>query len=151
MKAILIVIAGILMWAVPRPLAEADYQVYPCEFVAPIYPPLARLSRTQGDVSIQANIDSSGRPVGIEVLHDTAHSSNAEILERAAVTAIRMWRFCPTSSDQLNQKTIVILFQFKLVVDPKPRNTDEWFPTNVSFHSPGTVEISTTTSTVLND
>lgn len=150
-KITLAVIAVALLWGAPLPFAEADPPMYPCDFVAPIYPSIARLSRTQGDVSIQAEIDSSGRPVGIEVLHDTANYPNGEILERAALNAIREWRFCSLSSSGTKKEKIMILFKFRLAEDPKPRNADEWYPTNVSFKSPGTVEVSTTTATILTD
>jgi len=58
--------------------------------VAPIYPQLAQLSRIEGDVVLDAIIDESGKVASIRVL------SSVPILDRAAIDAVRQWRYTPT-------------------------------------------------------
>jgi TonB family protein len=155
MRNILIVIAGLLTWVVPQPfsdlVSEVNHEGCPCEFVAPIYPPIARLSRTQGTVSIKASLDPNGHPVDIEVVQDTTvHSPSTDILERAAISAMRKWRFC-SSLGSSSEKTVVLNFKFKLLEDATIRQSDQWYPTDVSFQPPGVVEITTTVATIRTD
>ena len=146
----LAVVAAFLVWAMPRPLAEANQQMCLCEFVAPIYPPLARLAGMQGIIRVKTTVDPTGNPQGMEVLQDgTIQPTAKEILQRAGINAIRKWRFCPSGNS--NQSTIVVTLEFKLLKDTKPRTADQWYPTDVSFQSPATVEITTTNASVRTD
>jgi len=52
-----------------------------------------------------------------------------------ALSAVKKWRFCPGPEG----REFDIYFVFKLT-EP---GIDGWAPTQVSFHSPATVEIST--------
>jgi TonB family protein len=146
----LAIVAAFLVWAMPQALAEPNQQMCLCEFVAPTYPPLARLAHMQGIIRIKTTIDSAGSPQDIEVLPDETMQPTAKgILQRAGIDAVRKWRFCP--SGDTKQSTIVVTLEFKLLVDTKPRTADQWYPTDVSFQSPATVEITTTTASIRTD
>ena len=55
----------------------------------PTYPPIARISRTQGTVVLQATISRAGT---IENLHAI---SGPPMLQQAAIDAVRTWRYRP--------------------------------------------------------
>ena len=57
---------------------------------APVYPPLARQTRTQGVVVLAALIDTGGRVRNLRVL------SGHPLLTGAALEAVRQWRYIPT-------------------------------------------------------
>jgi protein TonB len=58
--------------------------------VAPVYPELARTARVSGFVIIEATIDEEGN------VRDTRVLRSIPLLDRAAVDAVRQWRFTPT-------------------------------------------------------
>jgi protein TonB len=58
--------------------------------VAPQYPALARASRVEGVVILQATIDSRGSVEAATVLR------SIPLLDQAALDAVRQWRFTPT-------------------------------------------------------
>jgi periplasmic protein TonB len=58
--------------------------------VAPQYPALARASRVQGVVIIEATIDSRGNVESATVLR------SIPLLDQAALDAVRQWKFTPT-------------------------------------------------------
>ena len=58
--------------------------------VAPTYPALARVSRVQGMVIIEAIIDSRGNVESARVLRSIA------LLDQAALDAVHQWKFTPT-------------------------------------------------------
>jgi protein TonB len=58
--------------------------------VAPIYPPIAQASRVQGVVILEAVINEAGEVSQLRVLR------SAPLLDDAAMTAVRQWRFTPT-------------------------------------------------------
>jgi protein TonB len=55
----------------------------------PIYPTLAQSARVQGVVILEAVIDASGRVESVQVLR------SIPMLDQAAVTAVRQWRYSP--------------------------------------------------------
>jgi periplasmic protein TonB len=59
----------------------------------PVYPPLARQARIQGNVVLHAIIDKDGRVAQLEVV------SGHPLLVQAALDAVKQWRYKPT---QLN-------------------------------------------------
>ena len=59
--------------------------------VAPVYPEIARLSRVQGIVTMEAILDATGKVESVRVL------SSQPLLEEAAVRAVRQWRYTPTA------------------------------------------------------
>lgn len=59
--------------------------------VAPVYPEAARRNNWEGDTVLQALISRGGVPGSITVLSSSGHP----LLDRAAVGAVRRWRFRP--------------------------------------------------------
>ncbi len=57
--------------------------------VDPVYPPLARSSRVEGVVILEAVLDATGRVDSVRVLR------SIPLLDQAAVDAVRQWRFTP--------------------------------------------------------
>jgi protein TonB len=56
----------------------------------PVYPPLARQARIQGNVLLHAIIDKDGRVAQLEVV------SGHPLLVQAALDAVKQWRYKPT-------------------------------------------------------
>jgi protein TonB len=67
--------------------------------VAAVYPPLARAQRVQGDVVIDALIDTSGKVSTTKII--TGHP----LLQNAAADSVRLWKYQPA---QLNGQAIPI-------------------------------------------
>ncbi len=68
--------------------------------VAPLYPDIARLSRVEGIVIMEAILDATGRVESVRVL------SAQPLLADAAVRAVRQWRYTPT---ELNGVPVPVL------------------------------------------
>jgi protein TonB len=68
--------------------------------VDPAYPAMARTARVEGVVILEATIDTSGSVTGLRVLRPVA------LLDRAAMDAVRQWRFTPAL---LNDKPIAVI------------------------------------------
>ena len=61
--------------------------------VAPVYPLTAMQANVQGDVKVQATIDVTGRVSKMKIVAGPA------LLQRAAMDAVRQWRFAPSTLD----------------------------------------------------
>lgn len=68
--------------------------------VAPVYPQIALLSRVQGVVVLEATISETGTIENVRVLRSHA------LLERAAVEAVKQWRYTPS---RLNGQPVPII------------------------------------------
>jgi protein TonB len=68
--------------------------------VPPHYPPHAQAARVEGTVVLDAVIDPTGRVTDVRVTH------SVNLLDQAAVEAVRQWRFTPTV---LNGEPVSIL------------------------------------------
>lgn len=76
---------------------------------APAYPPLAKQTRLQGVVSIDAVIDSEGNVVEMQVI------SGAPLLIPAALEAVRQWKYEPTYlNDQPIAVQLIVKVTFQL-------------------------------------
>jgi protein TonB len=78
------------------PLLRAGRDVTPPAKLSgnpPIYPPLGRQARVEGDVVIECTIDPSGRVVNATV------TRSIPLLDEAALTAVQGWRYRPTLVD----------------------------------------------------
>jgi protein TonB len=78
----------------PKPVARLPrssvmMQGYLVHRVEPIYPPLARAARIQGQVRLQAIINRDGRIENLQAL------SGHPMLVQAALDAVRQWRYRP--------------------------------------------------------
>jgi TonB family protein len=126
-----IALLALFLLALPRHTYPETDELCLCKFVAPRYTPLARQSRIEGVVRLSVNVDSGGTPVSIKII-DEGHP----LLRASAVDAVKKWRFCHTTGEVPNQERTVTI-KFSLQGNP----TDSWFPTDVSFEPPATVEI----------
>lgn len=79
-----------------RPAAPlAASQPQPISSPAPRYPARALRRGEQGTVMVSAQVGPDGVPSGVDV----ARSSGSRLLDRAAVDAVRRWRFRPAMAD----------------------------------------------------
>jgi protein TonB len=86
----------------PRPLASNS---------VPEYPPAALRSGIGGRVVVRAKIDASGKPAEVSI----AKRSGNRDLDRAAVRAVRQWRFQPAMRNGRATASVV-----RIPVDFKP-------------------------------
>jgi hypothetical protein len=142
----LIFVGLVALSALSRPVAsDTKPEMCLCEFVAPRYSPIARTAVGEGFVTVEVKVRASGEISEIWPWHivsgpggDTGQPSSPDvtaIFTEDAVTAVKQWRFCPGPEG----RKFNITFVFELT-EP---GIDGWAPTEVSFHSPATVEIST--------
>jgi protein TonB len=79
---------------------------------APVYPAAARRRGQQGQVVVLAEVDANGRASRVEV----TRSSGFELLDEAALTSVREWRFAPAEIDGVRSAgAIEVPITFKLV------------------------------------
>lgn len=79
-------------------------------YVAPVYPPIALTARVQGIVIIEAQIDTEGRVQGARVLR-----SESPVLNDAALSAVREWRYQPTLLNGIPVNVVMtVTVQFRL-------------------------------------
>ncbi|KRG62936.1 energy transducer TonB [Stenotrophomonas humi] len=97
----------------PAPVAAAptDRPVpLPGQSPAPDYPPAALRRGDSGTVVVQVEVDAKGLPLDAKVIQ----RSGSRDLDRAALDAVRGWRFQPAQSNgQPMQGTLEIPFDFK--------------------------------------
>lgn len=78
------------------PLAPGDVPVpISSQSRPPDYPPSAMRAGEQGTVMVRVEVDANGLPTSVEV----AERSGSRALDRAAVAAVRQWRFQPAQRD----------------------------------------------------
>jgi TonB family protein len=66
----------------------------------PVYPPIARQTRTQGTVIVELTIGDDGKVKAVKVL------KSLSLLDAAATDAVKQWEFKPT---MLNGKAIAVI------------------------------------------
>ena len=76
-------------------LAELDQPPTPLVRLPPVYPPQARMRRTEGVVVLEFVVDAAGKTRDIEVVL----SQPGDVFTRAAVRAATRWRFQPGKKD----------------------------------------------------
>jgi hypothetical protein len=96
---------SVLLVIVPRVLAQKSAETLPkvLEHSEPIYPPLARQSRIQGEVIVKVTTD--GESVR-EALAETGHP----LLRKAAEGNVKTWKFSSHTPATFN-----VTFRYKLV------------------------------------
>jgi periplasmic protein TonB len=88
-------------------LTQASYRETP----KPLYPERARKEGQQGRVLLRVLVDQEGRSKTVEI----SGSSGSETLDRAAVEAIRLWRFSPARyGDKPVESWVRIPIDFRL-------------------------------------
>lgn len=77
--------------------------------VLPTYPPIAQAARVQGMVILEALIDTDGRVQDVRVLR------SIQLLDQAAIDAVRQWRYTPTELNGVPVPVIMtVTVQFTL-------------------------------------
>lgn len=79
----------------PAPVQIADREPQPVRSPAPRYPREAQRRRESGTVILRVHVAADGEPEGI----DLVTGSGSRSLDRAAVEAVRRWRFDPAMRD----------------------------------------------------
>jgi len=74
-------------------------------YVAPVYPPIAIQARREGTVVLEATIDETGVVRHVSVLR------SVPLLDRAAIDAVRQWRYSPT---RLNGVPVAIIMKVRV-------------------------------------
>jgi protein TonB len=94
-----------------RPKAPADRDVTPIARVEPEYPAAAARTQEEGTVLVRVDVDANGVPTNVDV----ARRSGSRDLDRAAVDAVRQWRFNPAIKDGKKVAAVVeVPVEFKL-------------------------------------
>jgi len=77
--------------------------------VQPIYPSFAKQAHIEGNVTIEAQIDASGKVAGMKVL------SGPRVLREAATSAVAKWKFQPAQlGDQPTPISVILTVRFVL-------------------------------------
>lgn len=93
--------------AATSPSFDADYLRNP----APRYPPLARRMGQQGKVVLRVLVNAGGDPAKVEV----RASSGSDVLDEAALDAVKRWRFVPArKGEQAVDAWVLVPITFSL-------------------------------------
>lgn len=84
--------------------------------VPPEYPVRARLAGQRGFVEVQFSLNADGKPVEVEIVD----SRPRRVFDRAALRAIRQWRFDPTSMARSDVERVTQRFDFNLSGNAAP-------------------------------
>lgn len=77
----------------------------------PVYPELARRRGEQGRVLLRVRVGVNGVPLAVQVAQTSGYAS----LDRAAIAAVKQWRFSPALKDGLAVAGIALIpVQFRL-------------------------------------
>lgn len=89
----------------------ADREPSPLARVQPEYPAVALRNREEGTVLVRVEVDASGNPTNVGV----AKRSGSRDLDRAAMAAVRKWKFEPAMKDgKAVASTVQVPVDFKL-------------------------------------
>lgn len=89
----------------PAPVSLPRFDAAYLDNPRPVYPPLSRRMGEQGKVLLRVAVDSAGRPTDVQ-LHQGSGSLR---LDRAALDAVRSWRFTPARQGDLAVAASVIV------------------------------------------
>lgn len=91
-----------------EPVFDAQYLNNP----VPLYPQLARQRGVQGMVLVNVVVKTDGTPADVIV----TRSSGYEILDVAALDAVKQWRFIPAKrSGKVVEANVVVPVEFKII------------------------------------
>jgi TonB family protein len=134
-----LVVLFLLVMAVSVQTYSGDEDLCLCKFVAPRYAPIARQLHISGDVRLRVHFDGEGIPGEINVIEE-----GNPLLRESAVKAVRQWQFCqPASVDPDHQIVVTVRFIIGKYA------TRSWYPTDVTFGPPATVEITAPSASTL--
>lgn len=94
-----------------RAKARADREVRPIARVEPDYPVAAARAQEEGTVIVRVSVGADGAPTDVGI----ARRSGSRDLDRAALNAVRKWRFSPAVKDGKQIASVVeVPVDFKL-------------------------------------
>lgn len=92
--------------AITEPVA-ADYLQNP----PPVYPRTAQRHKQQGTVMLAVRVSADGKPRQVEISRSSGH----ELLDIAALDAVKQWRFVPARrGTQSIEASVVVPVQFRI-------------------------------------
>lgn len=113
----------------PQTVSEPDAQQHLMLKTDPVYPPIARAARVQGDVKIAVVIDKDGSIASEKVI------SGPAMLQQAALDALKKWRFTPFLANGIATQASTTLTLSFLIDKPGEGPSSEqekaaqaWFP-----------------------
>ncbi len=92
---------------------DQERQLRPIEMPKPEYPETARALGHQGKVLVSFQILPNGMPTSVEI----KESSYSSILDEAAVTSVKKWRFSPATNPEENAIFSRVMVPFLFVKD----------------------------------
>jgi len=104
-------------------------------FASPIYNPVARQARLEGDVPVRVSVGADGKVENTVVLPTEAH----KLLQKEASENVRRWTFEPNGKQEFT-----ITYEFRLV---KPE-VEGFSPTAVSLDFPSYVYVTCNLRTI---
>jgi TonB family protein len=110
---------------------SGDEDLCLCKFVAPLYVSIARQSHISGTVCLRIHFDGQGIPGEIDVMEE-----GHPLLREQALKAVRKWQFCRVTGTNQDHQIVVTI---KFIIGKHA--TQSWYPTEVTFGPPATVEI----------
>jgi protein TonB len=116
MMAIAVLLMSSAAWGVKTPglgpddngplkVAQDIQSLRAIQQVKPVYPELARISHTEGSVTLQVSITKEGTVAKVEVV------SGPALLTRAAQDAVKQWKYKPTI---VNGQTMEVITQVRV-------------------------------------
>jgi protein TonB len=93
------------------PFTEANFKANYLHNPAPEYPQLARNREWQGNVMLRVKVSSEGLCEGIALETSSGH----EMLDDAAMEAVKKWQFVPAKRGEIAEaSTVLVPIKFKL-------------------------------------
>ncbi len=104
------------------------------KMVGPVYPEIARQSRAEGVVILEAQTDQYGRVMNIKVLR------SIPLLDQAAIEAVRQWEYEPKIIEGKSRE-VVFTVTVRFTLDDQPRAVASIFPLSKDMKEPVWVEM----------
>jgi len=101
----IMLVLSVVLVGIPSAPAQESHEVLPkvVQHAEPIYPPLARQARIQGEVRVKVTTDG-------ESVHDAEAETGHPLLRKAAEDNARTWKFVPHTPS-----TFHVTFRYKLL------------------------------------
>jgi TonB family protein len=132
---------GVEVPAVPeQPVSEPQPTpgISVIKFVPPVYPPLARTARIQGDVRVLVDIAPDGSAKSVSVL------SGHPMLSTAATDAVKQWRFGCQRCDRRLVHIVTIRFALDDNLNDSETRIEPDLPDRLTVRTgPGVIEVET--------
>ncbi len=85
-------------------ISEVDSPPVPMKKVNPDFPPIARMKKITGKVTLKVLVSEKGKPEQVEVVTISPSSATNVGFDKAAVEAVKKWEFQPATKDGIRVK-----------------------------------------------